>query len=145
MLAAYSFYQGCVSVCLNLFENLYIQDKGISLPEMPLQAWARECFCTDLGSARYTRSVLPARVLLFTFFVEKGVRAPPSPPPPPNPRLSITVVYMDCLQRRADLRTLRRGGGGVWAGILRRGGGVRAQVRGNFRRLTSKKNLGGGG
>ena len=44
----------------------------------------------------------------------------------------------------ADLGILR--GGGVWAGILQRGGGgVRVQVHGNFHILTSKKKTWVGG
>ena len=37
------------------------------------------------------------------------------------------------------------GGGGFWARILRRGGGFRVQVRGNFHILISKKKNSEGG
>ena len=52
----------------------------------------------------------------------------------------VGVCVWVCILCRGGSRNSLKGGGGFWARILRRGGGVRVQVRGNFHILTSKKN-----
>ena len=61
---------------------------------------------------------------------------------PLDPRLCMYECNV-CIHVRGGSRN--SGGGGFWAGILQRGGGLGVQGRRHFHILTSKKTTWGGG